>query len=172
MDRLPCQCIFRKSLRMVFLISPRNSICQMNLFVLFTAYYSIYFIQLSLVYWSLFPTDKFSLTKINCHRNFGHTQQTLLIITKLAHLCHRHLTMKLRHRIEFTRAYFSATNLYTLNLSKKNCPWKRGLIFFSLHFIWVDNCFFTFPYSFNVGVSFYFDSIFLIKLACSECVQD
>ena len=31
---------------------------------------------------------------------------TYTCITELAHLCHRYLTMKLRHRIEYTQAYF------------------------------------------------------------------
>ena len=41
----------------------------------------------------------------------GYLSQKLTFITELAHVCHIYLTMKLRHRIEFTQAYFSTTNL-------------------------------------------------------------
>ena len=69
---------------------------------------------------SLVSTDNFSLKKIViiCHRNFGnefavtHSKLRLLILlSSLTFVTDIILTMKLRLRIEFTRAYFSATNL-------------------------------------------------------------
>ena len=70
----------------------------------------------------LVSTDNVSLTKIICHRNFcnefafTHSKDCLYMYYLAPGLssltfCHKYLTMKLRHRIEFTRAYFSAPNL-------------------------------------------------------------
>ena len=78
-----------------------------------------------------FPRTMFYLTKIICRRNFvsefafTHSKD-YLYYANFAHLCHRYLTMKLRHIIEFTRAYCSATNLLCqrkLSMETRPKPW-------------------------------------------------
>ena len=74
-----------------------------------------------------FPRTMF-LTKIICHRNFGnefaftHSKDYLYCLANLS--LSQILEMKLRHRIEFTRAFFFCDEP---TLSKKSCPWKPGL---------------------------------------------
>ena len=55
--------------------------------------------------------DNVSFSKIICQRNFGNEFVFTHSKDCLYYLARSPLTMKLHHRIKFTRAYFSATNI-------------------------------------------------------------